>query len=87
MRFLYDVIDPEPPPRTYRIHCAAHTDHFEALLGPPVKNRIVRRHRTGATFFLLRFETSAIIAPTYVNRQQLIFVRRHRLKATSGPSP
>ena len=38
-------------------HCivstlGVNTDHVEALLRPPVESRIVRRHRTGAPFFL-----------------------------------
>ena len=48
---MYDVIDPKPPPQSHRIHFGVITDHLEALLRPPVKNRILRRHRTGATFF------------------------------------
>ena len=83
VRFLYDVIDPKPLPQSHRIHFGVSTDHFEALLRPPVKIRIVRRHRTGATFFLQWFATYVNVVLTCVNRQLLIFVRRHRLKATS----
>ena len=45
-----------------------NTDHAEALLRPPVENRIVRRHRTGATFFLQWYDTYISIVLTCVCR-------------------
>ena len=79
MRFLYDVIDPKPLPQSYLVHFGVNTDHLGALSGPFVKNQIVRRHRTGAPFFY----TGVKPMSTYVSRKKLIFVRRHRSKATS----
>ena len=52
VRFLYDVINKMPLPRSHRIRFGDSTDQFEALVRPLSKIRIMRRYRIRATFFM-----------------------------------